>query len=58
MKYDYFKEKVNVFIALAPVVRLNNTLSPLFKTLAKYVDPLSFLIVNKLGMYDMFPPTW
>ena len=58
MKFDYFKEKVNLFVALAPVARLDHTLSPLFKELAKFEKELTYIMLNELGMYDVFPPNF
>ena len=49
---------MNVFIALAPVARLENTLSPLFKNMAKYVEPMTFFLTNVLHMYDLLAPNW
>jgi pimeloyl-ACP methyl ester carboxylesterase len=58
MKYDYFKEKVNVFIALAPVVHLYNTPATIMRLIASEEGLLYDVGVKVLGMYDFFPPNW
>lgn len=58
MKTDYMKEKVNLFVALAPAARLDHTMSKLLKLTAKFLDPLEWLLVDVLGLYDLFNPTW
>lgn len=50
LKPDYYKEKVNLFVALAPVVRLENSLNKLMvyaSTIYKLVEPL----VKATGFY-------
>lgn len=58
MKMDYFREKVNLFVALAPVVNNNHTTSPLLKILSETADDFELLAVDILGMYNMFPPDY
>lgn len=56
MNYTYFKEKVNIFVALAPIARLDHTMSNLLKLIASELDFIEYLVVDVLGYYDMFPP--
>ena len=58
MKPDYFKSKVNVFVALAPVGRLTNTMSTLLHLMAYERDLIEHVLVDELGLYNMFTLTW
>jgi len=58
LNYPYFKEHVNLFIALAPIARLDHTSSLLLKLIASQVDFIEWVVVDMLGWYDMFPPNW
>ena len=53
---DYFASKINLFIAYAPVARLDNTMSNLLKYVAWYVDEIEDLAINYAGMYNFFSP--
>ena len=55
---DYYAEKVNLFVALAPVASLNHTMSTAFIELAKNIDEVEHLLIDEYGMYDMFAPNW
>ena len=53
----YLKEKVSIFIALGPVMKLTHTKS----TLIKFFAFNEWLIVdtcNLLGIYEFFPANW
>jgi len=58
MNNAYFKEKVNVFIALAPVARLDHTMSELLKLTASSVNIIEDVVVDTFHYYDFFPPNW
>eukprot|EP00347_Sterkiella_histriomuscorum_P012496 403368358 len=55
---EYFTKKVNLFVALAPITRIGHTQSSLMKLLASDSDHIEHILINDLGMYDMFPPNW
>lgn len=56
MMQPYFQEKVNVFLALAPVARFDNTGSNFVKLLAEDLEEITDLALNVVGMYDFFAP--
>ena len=58
MNQEYIKEKVNVFVALAPIARLDHTMSKLLKLMASMLDEIEFVVVDVLHFYDMFPPSF
>ena len=58
MNYQYFKEKVNVFIALAPVARLDNTKALFLKLMAPEKDLIKDVMINVFHYYNLFPPNW
>jgi len=58
MKYAYFKEKVNVFVALAPVARLDNTMATFLKIWAAQSTLIKDIIVDFLHYYNIFPRNW
>ena len=41
LKPDYFEQKLDLYVALAPVTRLDHTLSGLMKAASQYVDVLA-----------------
>jgi len=51
-KCEYFVNKIKLFIALAPIARLNNMSSFLLNTLEKLKVVKT---CNKLGIFEMFP---
>ena len=52
MKPEYFKERVDLFIALAPVVRLDHTTNQLLSLMAEATD-LAINVIKKTGFYDV-----
>ena len=44
MTPNYFNSKINLFVALAPVVRLDQTTNSLFKYGTYFLDPLVYII--------------
>lgn len=55
---EYYASKVNIFLALAPVARLTNTESTMLKVLASQIDYVKYLLIDELGMYNLFPPSY
>jgi len=55
---DYYASKVNLFVALAPVARLTNTMSNLFRILASQINEVTHYLVDELGIYNMFTLSW
>merc|ERR1712060_589941 len=53
---DYFKEKVNLFIALAPVASTANISSPIAKALAPHIKLLEIGLAKTLGYRNWFAP--
>jgi hypothetical protein len=41
---DYFEKKIELFVALAPVVRLDNTKSKAFIALSQIINPIRKMI--------------
>lgn len=56
MNPEYFKEKVNLFIALAPVASTANISSPIAKALAPHIGLLEFGLARVLGYRNWFAP--
>jgi hypothetical protein len=44
LKPDYFKEKINHFVALAPIVRLDHSTNKAMVAASQIIGPLSSLI--------------
>ena len=53
---DYFKEKINLFIALAPVASTANISSPIAKMLSPHIKLLEAVIVKGLNYRNWFAP--
>lgn len=51
--HDFFKARLNIFIALAPVVRVDNCSSGLMKKLSDK-DSLEKMI-HKMDIHELFP---
>lgn len=58
MMPEYYAERMNLFVALAPVASLNHTMSSLFKIMAAHLPEVEYELINVLGMYNMFAPNW
>jgi len=54
LKPDYFKEKVEYFTALAPIVRLDHSTNGAMVAAAQIINPLSWLIQH-LHVYNLVP---
>ena len=54
LKPDYFKEKVEYFVALAPIVRLDHSTNTAMVAASQIINPITYL-VQELGLYDLVP---
>jgi hypothetical protein len=54
---EILKDKVNLFIALAPVTRVTNLKSPLIKAFSPFYDILDWFN-NMVGWYELFGDKW
>lgn len=57
LKPEYYKEKVNLFVALAPIAFMSNTTAKPFKWASKYWKLLQ-ATTKKMGIYDVVAPGW
>ena len=53
---EYFKEKINLFIALAPVASTANITSPIARALAPHIKLLEAILVRGLNYRNWFAP--
>ena len=53
----YISTKVNLFVALGPVMKLTHCKSSLIKLVAANED-LLYDVCNALGIYEFFPANW
>jgi len=54
---DYFNEKVNLFVALGPVLSLNNIKVPQLRAISKDWKEIDYL-ANKLGAWNLINANW
>ena len=54
---EYYTEKVNLYVALAPAVDVNHVEVPFFQKLSKVWRELQ-LIVLKVGLFDLYDSNW
>ena len=54
---DYFSERVNLFVAMAPATSMYNSTAAPFTTFAKEWPEVEYLTA-KFGVYDMFNFGW
>lgn len=54
---EYYKEKMSIFIALAPVTKLHNTNCTLFKLAASMYDELDDAL-SLLGIHSVLNSSW
>lgn len=57
MLNDYYKERLNLFVALAPPTRISNTKCVPLQMVAANIGPIS-LFIEKIGMWNMFGPNY
>jgi pimeloyl-ACP methyl ester carboxylesterase len=55
MMPEYFQQKINLFVALAPPTRISNSQSTLMRLIAKDVNLIEHVLVDVVGLYNMFP---
>lgn len=53
----YYKERLNLFVALAPVARLDHTPIKFLKFLAENLDFFKFLLIDVFKMYNFLGPS-
>lgn len=56
MKADYYKEKLNLFVASGPVVHLYNTPIQFLQIASQNLDILKVILVDMFGMYNFLSP--
>ena len=54
---DYFKQRINLFVALAPVVKLGTTNTPAFK-MVSFLGNTFVNMFAKRGVYEAFGKGW
>ena len=54
---NYFKEKVNLFVALGPATSLHNIKVPAFVSVSKEWPEIEYLTM-KFGAYNLFNAGW
>jgi pimeloyl-ACP methyl ester carboxylesterase len=55
---DYFKSKLNLYVALAPATRIGHVKSTMLRILASNVQAVEKIIINDFGMYNFIAPSW
>ena len=58
MNPEYFKSKVNLFVALAPVARVGHVKSTFLKIIASDVDRIERIMIDDFGLYNSMAPNW
>ena len=58
MNLDYFKKRLNLFVALAPPTRISNTEAFALHLITKELDIIEEILVDDLGLYNIFPPNF
>ena len=58
MNLAYFQKRFNLFVALAPPTRISNTKSYGLHEITKELDIIEEILVEDLGLYNMFPPNF
>lgn len=56
LKPDYFAEKINLFLALAPVASTANIPSPEIREAAKFIKEIELALVHEGKYYNWFAP--
>ena len=55
---DYLKDRINLFVAMAPVLRLGHTTSKNFKNLANWKFTIEKTVVKEFGVYEVMGKKW
>jgi gastric triacylglycerol lipase len=53
---EYFRDKINLYIALAPVASTANLPNPIIREAAKFIKIIEYEIVHKYNYYNWFAP--
>lgn len=56
-KFGEMQDKINLFVALAPIIHLHGSHNKFLYTLSKSV-PLARKILNALNIHEFFGPSW
>lgn len=51
---EFFQERINLFVALAPPTRISHTSAEIFQYLSKHEEILKY-IAEEWGLYELFP---
>lgn len=54
---EYFENNLHIFIALAPVVKMNNVRSEALQYLSQHIAAVEFLLIDVLHLYNLVHPT-
>lgn len=54
---DELRHKINLFVAMAPVVRLDNSRHPYLNSLSEWVDKAQFSLAW-FGIHEVYGPEW
>ena len=57
LKPDYFAEKVNIFIALAPIVFMKNQINYALRFMSNHLKFFEFILVDVFRLYNILPPS-
>lgn len=55
---EYYKQRINLFVALAPVVKLGSSKAVLLKTSAVLGSSFLTSLEDKNGIYELFGKGW
>ena len=55
---DFYRDKINLFVALAPIARVNHCWSAIVLAFLDYKDMIMELAFEDLGMYNFLPPNF
>lgn len=58
MMPDYFKAKLNLYVALAPATRIGHVEGTFLKIISYEVKTVENIIINDFGMYNFIAPSW
>jgi hypothetical protein len=53
---DYYEERINLFVALAPVTRLKDVENKIIDSSSMFHKKIDDFISNKCGVYEIFGP--
>jgi hypothetical protein len=56
-KFGQMDQKINFFVAIAPVTKFNGDFNQFYEILSK-IYPFLMKVFDKLGIYELFGPKW